>query len=299
MELRHLRYFVTVAEELNMTRAAARLKLSQPPLSRQIRDLEAAVGALLFDRKAKKLKLTAAGQYFFKEAKNILLHAQRAARIARATAQGGAGSVKVGFLSPLGGTFLPQVMRAFRPRFPLVEVDLFELVPRSQIDALLNHEIDLGFVAKEEVQSINELAFAIISDVPLQLAVPSDHRFVRESRVRASELSKESFIMFTRSSAPATRDMLLRTLRSAGIEPSIVKQCDRAQMILDFVAAGIGIAILPGNFRRYRAQVTWRAMIPSPPAIELCMAWRATDQSAPLRALRSLTLAHFKRSHAG
>lgn len=295
MELRHLRYFVIVAEELNITRAAARLKVSQPPLSRQIRDLERAIGAPLFHRQKNRLTLTAAGRYFFDEAKKILSHTERATRIAKATALGRAGSAKIGFLSPLGGMFLPQVVKSFRRKFPLVDLDLFEMVPRVQIDALLNREIDIAFVAKEEVESVNELAFTTIAEVSLQLALPSDHRLAKSNRVKLSDLSRESFVILTRSSAPATHDFLIRALRSGGVEANVAKESDHAQTILDFVAAGIGVALLPEIFQRYQAQVVWRSIAPQPPKIQLCMVWHAGNDSVPLRALRQLILEHVKR----
>src|SRR5215471_1715927 len=112
MELRHLRYFVAAAEELNISRAAARLHVSQPPLSRQIHDLEEEIGTALFDRSHKQLRLTAAGEYFLQEAKRILAHTQRAARVAQATGSGPAGQMTIAFLSPLGGMFLPRVLRS-------------------------------------------------------------------------------------------------------------------------------------------------------------------------------------------
>jgi DNA-binding transcriptional LysR family regulator len=152
MELRHLRYFVAAAETLNISQAAKHLHLSQPPLSRQIRDLEDEIGTALFDRNHRKLRLTSAGQYFLAEARKILFHAKRAAKTAKAAGRGQAGEVTIAFLSPLGGLFLPAILRAFRQKFPLVDVDLVEMVPREQLEALLDNQIDLAFVAAGEVQ---------------------------------------------------------------------------------------------------------------------------------------------------
>ena len=130
MELRHLRYFVAAAEALNITQAAKRLHVSQPPLSRQIRDLENEIGTALFDRSHKKLELTPAGEHFLAEAKKILSHSQRAAKLAKAADTGKAGRLSIGFLSPLGGLFLPRIIRTFRQKFPLVDVDFLEMVRR-------------------------------------------------------------------------------------------------------------------------------------------------------------------------
>src|SRR5579862_1166765 len=123
MELRHLRYFVTAAEELSISRAAARLGLSQPPLSRQIHDLEEEIGTALFDRSNKRLQLTAAGEFFLQEARRILSQVERATRITKATGSGQTGPITIAFLSPLGGMFLPQIVRSFRLIHPSIDVD--------------------------------------------------------------------------------------------------------------------------------------------------------------------------------
>jgi DNA-binding transcriptional LysR family regulator len=166
MEFRHLRYFVAAAEELNISRAAARLHVSQPPLSRQIRDLEQEIGTPLFERGHKGLKLTSAGAYFLPEAKNLLWQAQRAATLAKAAGTGQAGKISIAFVSPLGGLFLPRIIRSFRQKLPLVDLDLHEMVPRQQLEALLDHQIDLAFVAQAEVESPFDGSAAFRASVP-------------------------------------------------------------------------------------------------------------------------------------
>jgi len=294
MELRHLRYFVAAAEDLNISRAAARLRVSQPPLSRQIHDLEDEIGTQLFDRSNKKLKLTLAGEYFLQEAKKILSHAQRATRVAKSVAAGQAGQITIAFLSPLGGMFLPPVIRAFRGKFPLVDVDLVEMTPRKQLDALLDNQVDLGFVAKAEVESANEFAFEPVMDVELRLALALEHPLSKLRRIPVAKLEEERLILFKRSAAPATHDLLLRLCRSAGFEPNIVKQSDRPQSILDLVAAGVGVSILPELFQRYQADLVMRPLIPRPPKISLCMVWRQNDTSAALHAFRAMIRRHFR-----
>jgi DNA-binding transcriptional LysR family regulator len=293
MELRHLRYFVAAAEELNISRAAARLRISQPPLSRQIHDLEQEIGAPLFDRRQKRLKLTAAGAYFLPEARKILSHAARAARLAKAAGAGQAGQITIGFVSPLGGLFLPRIIRSFREKFPLVDIDLREMVPRQQLEALLDHHIDLGFLAKTELESMNEFASEPLMEVQLRLALTPGHRLAKLRRVPLAKLQEERFIIFKRSAAPATHDFILRACRSTGLEPNIVKQSDRAQSILDMVAAGVGIAIVPEHFRRYRTELVLRQFNPDLPPLSLCMAWRQNDHSPVLRSLCAMIREHF------
>jgi DNA-binding transcriptional LysR family regulator len=294
MELRHLRYFVAAAEELNITRAAARLRVSQPPLSRQIHDLEDEIGAALFDRSHKKLKFTAAGEYFLPEARKILARAQRAARVAKAASTGQVGQIVVAFLSPLGGMFLPRVIRSFRRKFPLVDVDLLEMAPRQQLEALLDNQIDLAFLAKVEVESTHEFAFEPVLDVKLRLALAPDHRLAKLRRVPLVKLEREPFIAIKRSSAPATHELFRGLCRSAGFEPKVIKQSDHAQSILDFVAAGVGVSIVPEPFSRYQVDLVLRPLMPTPPTVPLCMVWRQRDHSPALQSLRGVIRHHFR-----
>jgi DNA-binding transcriptional LysR family regulator len=293
MELRHLRYFVAAAEALNISQAAKHLHVSQPPLSRQIRDLEQEIGAALFDRDHKKLRLTLAGQYFLEEAKKILSQAKRAAKAASAAGRGQAGKVTIAFLSPLGGLFLPSILRSFRQKFPLVDVDLFEMVPREQLEALLDSQIDLAFVASGEVQSSSNFAFEPVMEVELRLALPLEHRLAKLRRIPLAELEEERFIILKRSAAPATHDFLLRLCRSSGFEPNVVKQSDSARSILDLVAAGLGVSIVPEHFQRCPSDVVLRRIAPKPPAIPLSMVWRKNDTSPTLEALRAMIRQHF------
>jgi len=294
MELRHLRYFVAAAEEMSISRAAVRLRVSQPPLSRQIRDLEEEIGTTLFDRGNKRLHLTAAGEFFLQEAKKILSEVERATRFAKATGSGQAGLITVGFLSPLGGMFLPQVVRSFRQIHPSVDVDLVEVVPRKQIEALRNGQIDLAFVAKAEVESADEFVFETVMEVELQVALGPNHHLAKLKQIPLYELRDEAFIVLKRASAPETHELLLRLCRSAGFEPRVTKQSDRAQTILELIATGTGVAILPAPFGRYRSEVVMRPLAPKPVLIPLCMVWRKDDTSALTHTLRAMLLKHFE-----
>jgi DNA-binding transcriptional LysR family regulator len=293
MELRHLRYFVAAAETLNFTRAAKHLHVSQPPLSRQIQDLEREIGAALFDRDRNKLKLTAAGEYFLQEAKKILTQAHQAARLAKAAADGKAGRLTIAFLSPLGGLFLPRVIRSFRQRLPLADVDLCEMVPRMQLEALLDNQIDLAFVPKAEAASGSEFAIEPVVAVELRVAIALDHPLAKLRRIPIARLEGEQFIILKKSAAPATHDLLLGICRSSGFEPDVVRQSDRAQSILDLVAAGIGVSIVPEHFQRYQSDLVLRALTPKPPRVPLCMVWRRNDRSPMLRTFRGMVRRHF------
>jgi DNA-binding transcriptional LysR family regulator len=298
VELRHLRYFIAAAEELNISRAAARLQMSQPPLSRQIHDLENEIGTPLFDRSNKKLALTPAGAYFLREAKRILAQTQRATRTAKATGLGQAGQITVAFLSPLGGMFLPQAMRAFQRKFPLVDVNVVEMVPREQLEAVLNNAVYLALIPGFEIESADGLDSEPVMEVECRLALASDHPLSKLRRVPLARLEHERFVMLKRSAAPAMYDFLVRLCRSAGFEPIVLRQSDRAQSILDLVAAGVGVAILPEHFQRYQADFVMRPMAPKPPAISLHMVWRRRDPSPSLQALRIMIVEHCRRQSA-
>lgn len=294
VELRHLRYFVAAAEELNISRAAARLRVSQPPLSRQIHDLESEIGTPLFDRSKNKLKLTSAGEYFLREAKAILAQAQRAAATAKAAGLGQVGQITVAFLSPLGGMLLPRAVRSLRRTFPLVDVDLLEMTPREQLQAVLDNRVDLAFVPAPEFESANEFAFEPVMAVEVRLALARDHPLSKLRRIPLAKLKEERFVMLEKSEAPATHEFLVRLCRSAGFEPNVVRQSDRAQSIVELVAAGVGVSILPEHFQRYQAQCVMRPLIPKPPALSLCMVWRRRDTSLALQALRTMILRRFR-----
>jgi DNA-binding transcriptional LysR family regulator len=294
MELRHLRYFVTAAEELNFSRAAVRLHVSQPPLSRQIQNLEHEIGATLFDRSRKKLQLTRAGELFLREAKEILAQSERAVRLTKAVGQGKNGDLTVAFLSPLGGIFLPPALRALLKNYPLVNVSVVEMAPRRQIDALLERQIDLGIMPKVEAQFEKELAWEPVLEVGLVAALPPTHRLTTLRRIPLRALAPETLVFFKRSSAPAVHDWIRDLCRAAGFEPKIGRQCDQPQAILDTVASGIGISIVPAPFQRYPCEVAFRPLAPKTPKAELCIAWRRFDTSEILGSLRKILQRTFR-----
>lgn len=298
MELRHLRYFVTAAEELNFSRAAARLRVSQPPLSRQIRNLEDEIGAPLFDRTRQKLQLTPAGKSFLEQAKQILAQSDRAVRLAKAVSQGKCGQLTVAFLSPLGGIFLPAAVRTFRQKFPLVEVTLTEMVPSRQVKALIEGRIDMGIMPQDEARFEKDLALEPVVEVGMIAALPPEHALSTLRKVPLQKLANERLVAFKRSSAPALHDWIRDLCRASGFEPNIGRQCDQAQAILDSVASGIGVAILPEFFRRYQSEVAFRPLAPHTPKTKLCVVWRRRDHSEALHALRPILQQTFGKNRA-
>jgi len=275
MELRHLRYFVAVGEQLNFRRAALRLHVSQPPLSRQIHDLEDELGTKLFDRSNRKLALTAAGECFLKEARQILFHVERASQLAKAASRGEAGQLNLAILPPIGGLFLPPAIRAFRERFPVVDVT---------ITALMERRIDLGFVPLPVINVMPELEFERVRDVALQAALPPGHRLAKQRQLKLRELANEPFVLLARDKASLLHDWILNLCREAGFEARVVKLADSPTSILELISAGFGVSLLPGLFQRFPSDVVFRPLPSSLPKLHLALAWRRDNASSLLKA---------------
>jgi DNA-binding transcriptional LysR family regulator len=296
MELRHLRYFVAVAEELNVRRAAQRLHLSQPPLSRQIHDLEDELGTKLFIRSKQGLNLTSAGECFLKEARQILFQVQRAVELVQATSRGEAGQLSIAILPPIGGLFLPPAIRAFRERFPLVDVTILDLAPQEQITALLERRIDLGFVPLPIVEKNPDLEFEPVREVELMVALSPGHRLARQPRLTLRKLARESFVLLSRTSTVSAHDWIMKLCREAGFEPRIAKLADGPQSILEFVSAGFGIALVPELFQRFPSDVTFRPLPATTPKFHLSLAWRCDNESPLLKAFLKVLRPQFSKA---
>lgn len=281
MELRHLRYFVVVADELNVRRAAQRLHLSQPPLSRQIHDLEEEIGTPLFERRRQGLALTPAGETFLKEARQILSHAQGAARLALAASRGEAGQLSIAMLPPIGGLFLPPAIRAFRKRFPMVDVTILDMAPQQQVAALMDWQIDLGFVPLPLVNLPPDLQFEPVREVQLMVVLPPGHRLARQRQLTLRKLSQEPFVLLRRSSAALLHDWVLNLCREAGFEAVVAKQADSPLSTLELVSAGFGVSLLPGLFQRFPSDVNFRPLPSTTPKLHLALAMRR-DNTSPL-----------------
>ena len=295
MELRHLRYFVAVADEMNFRRAAQRLHVSQPPLSRQIHDLEDELGTKLFDRAKQKLALTPAGEAFLKEARQILSQVQRASQLAKAASRGEAGQLSVAILPPIGGLFLPPAIRAFRERFPVVDLNVLELAPQAQIMALLDRRIDLGFVPLPVIKLAPDLEFETVREVELMAVLPSGHRLAKQRRLALAKLARDPFVLLNRSAAAMLHDWILNLCREAGFEAQVIKLADSPSSILELVASGFGVSLLPDLFQRYPSDVVFRPLPPKTPKLQLSLAWRRDNESPLLKAFLEILRRLLKR----
>lgn len=245
MELRHLRYFVAVAEEENVTRAASRLHVSQPALSRQIRDLEEEIGFLLLERSAKSVRLTEAGRTFLDEARKVLQAADNAVKTARAKAAGAQGEVHVGYAPSLTIQILPRALRRFQAQFPRVRVRLHDLSTEEIVKQLHTGKLQLALTVQPSRKMLRGLRFREIDAYPMRMAIPPGHRLFRARAVKVSELAREPLIAYTRADYPEYHDTLNTLFKLGKTKPVIAEEHDSVTSLIAAVEAGRGIALLP------------------------------------------------------
>ena len=278
MELRHLRYFVTLAEELHFGRAAERLHIAQPPLSQQIRQLEIELGFSLFHRTKRKVQLTEAGLVFLEEAQQILKQLEQAIQIGRQTSRGEIGQLAIGFVSSAAYNILPETLRSFRTCFPGVALELHELTTFQQVQWLKEGRIDVGFVRPP----IEETAFSTetIFRERLVVALPETHPLANQLNLSLASLCKEPFIFFSRIHAPGLYDTLISLCQQAGFSPMVVQEAIQMQTIVSLVAAEIGVAIVPASLQHLqRTGVVYKIVQEPTPEVALNMIWRQDDIS--------------------
>ncbi len=287
MELRHLRYFVAVAEELHFGRAAERIHIAQPPLSQQIRQLEEELGVKLFHRTKRRVQLTHAGEIFMEEALQILAHSEKAIRLARRADRGEIGRLVVGFVGSMTYRFLPSALRSFRDQFPDVELVLRELTSDQQIKALRDRTIDVGFLR----QPIKDDALNVetIFREPLILALALDHVLANRAHISLDMLANEPFVMVSRKESPTFYDQITGLCNAAGFSPKVVQEAIQLPTILSLVSVGIGVTLVPASFQNLQVLgVTYRALTGIGKNTELAVARRRNDDSPVLLAFLSV-----------
>lgn len=278
MELRHLRYFIAVAEELHFGRAAARLHIAQPPLSRQIRQLEEELEVELLDRTKRRIELTAAGRTFLTEAKRVLAQSERAVRAAQSTGRGEMGPLALGFVPSAGLDVLPRALRLCRARLPQLELELHPMTRCQQIDALRSGRIQIGLVLLPFEDA--PLAIEPLRREALVAVLPEGHRLARRERLKMLDLRTEAVISFPRP--PRGRDhIIVSACRQAGFEPQMSYATDRIETNLALVAAGLGVSLLPASVRNLRrVGVVYRSLVPPAPEVEIAAAYPREGASA-------------------
>ena len=292
MELRHLRYFVAVSEELHFTRAAERLHIGQPPLSQQIQLLEEEVGAKLLDRSRRWVRLTQAGKLFLEDARRILALSAEAAETARLAERGELGRLRIGFTSstPLTEVF-NKAVNAYRKQFPAVTLSFTEMPTLRQVEALRDRSIDLGFLRPPEMELPRDVLIETLRQDPLVLVTPVSHPLARRSAVAIRELADFAFVTFRPNAGTGVQPLILRLCREAGFEPKVALQAGEGSTIIGLVAAGCGISILPESFTGMRVKgVSYRRLSDRGAVTRLALARRSGEQLALADAFIALAM---------
>lgn len=247
MELRHLRYFVAVAEERSFSRAADRLAIAQPPLSQQIRRLEADLGFPLFERTSKGVSLTRAGEALLPAARSVLEAAEAARRAAESAHHGDAGRLSVAYMNSAAYGILPRLLKAMQDEHPGIRMDVREMAIADQLDALLDGRIDAG-ILRPPIDDAR-LASVTLVDESFVVALPADHPLASASSIAPSELALERLVGYPRGHPAGFRERIDATLRLAGITPRVTHEAIHIHSLCGLVAGGVGIAIVPAGSR--------------------------------------------------
>jgi LysR family transcriptional regulator, benzoate and cis,cis-muconate-responsive activator of ben and cat genes len=290
LNLRHLNYFIVVADELNVTRAADRLNMSQPPLSRQIQQFEDELQVKLFDRTGGRLRLTEAGRFVYEQANQVLARIFEIQEAARRIGKLGHRWLNVGFAPSTLYGLLADVIRDFRRADPGTEVGLLELTTVQQFDALKSGRIDVGFGRIPLNDPV--ITSEVVSEEPLVAVVPSGHRFSHRSTVTMEMLSKEQIILYPVRPRPCYADHVIEQFRSRGLAINPVREVNEVQTALGLVAAGVGVTLVPSSVKRARhIDVSFRTIKDSGVTSPVIMSYRVGDDSAVLlRFLKGVEL---------
>ncbi|MBG5221118.1 LysR family transcriptional regulator [Pseudomonas aeruginosa] len=283
MELRHLRYFIAVAEELHFGRAAERLGISQPPLSQQIQALEEEIGARLFERTNRRVELTDAGRLFLDESRQVLAQVDKAVLLARRAHLGELGELKIGFTSsaPFTST-IPSSIHAFRKAYPDVHLDLQEMSSRQVLKALLEESLQVGVIRPLALP--DAVHWVELFREPLVAVLRADHPLAAgsEDGLAIAALAEEPFVFFPRSYGTGLYDQVIALTRQAGFSPRIAQEASEAMTIIGLVSAGLGVSILPASFRRTRVDGVVYRTLSDPEATSAVWLVRRQNEGSPL-----------------
>jgi len=247
MELRHLRTFQVVAEELNFSRAARKLHVAQPALSRTIADLEAEMEVRLLNRNTHGVTLTDAGALFLERVRQILDDTREAVTEARRRSRGETGTLRVGFIGTLSQSLLPTLLHAYRAQYPFVDLVIREMGPTQQREKILSGHLDCGFIGFAVDSPDPELETFVVAEDDLMAAIPANHPLAKKSAIRLADLKNEAFFLTAQANAPVFNPWLVKLCQKSGFEPRIARETDRAATVLNYIAAGFGISLFPSS----------------------------------------------------
>lgn len=283
MELRHIRYFVAVAEALSFTKAAEKLRLAQPSLTRQVRNLEAEIGVKLLDRSNNRVVLTEEGLLFLGDSKKLLAMCAESIAAVQRMHRGGSAGLSIGYVANIHYGLLPATLGAFRKLSPGVALNLFDMTSAEQIAALESRKIDLGFVGIRPGLSGHALSSECVAYDAMVVALPGEHPLAKKSKVKLADLASQFFIGMSSKTHPGAREWLTETCQAAGFAGRILQEADSEPTVIQFVADGLGVALLPEQITGLPHEgVVFR---PLAPALlrESTIAWRADNTSRPLK----------------
>jgi DNA-binding transcriptional LysR family regulator len=283
MELRHLRYFVMTAEERNVSRAAARLYVTQPAISRQLKELEAELGVTLFRREHHGIRLTEAGEALLGHAREILKQTQRAIREVKALGGTPAEPLRVGYVASAPTSYLTGVLRQLNRHHPEVEIELREMQPGDQVEALAAGELDVALIGEPCAEVRERFEVRVVKRLPLRAVLPDDHALARRKAIDLAELAGETFLGLSPRRFPGRNEMLRQAGRAAGFEPKLRTGLETVSAALGLVAAGRGVTLLPSDTASLPHSGAVFVRLRSPRiTVESVAAWRKDAVSAGL-----------------
>jgi DNA-binding transcriptional LysR family regulator len=285
VDVRRLRYFIAVAEEMHFGRAAQRLNVAQPALSRQIAALEAALGVTLFDRTRSQIKATEAAVALLPQARDVLRRIDQAALTARRAAEGGTGILNVGFVGSATYSVLPDILKAFRAAYPKVELLLHAMNTAELRHALVERQIDVAFARPSiaDAEIVNE---PVLTE-KLIVALPDDDPLASEERISLAALQARPFVLYPRHPRPSFADQIIEICRRNGFSPIVAQETMELQTALGLVAVGVGVSLVPASVERsHRHGVAYRPLDEPAPTTELSLGYRRDSTSPLLRNFR-------------
>ncbi len=284
MELRHLRYFVAVAEELHFGRAAERLHVSQPPLSQQIKQLEEEVKVRLLERTKRWVRLTSAGRGFLEHARQVLAQADGAVLAARRTMGGECDRLSVACAPWAELMAVPRILHRFSERHRQIQIDIQTLHSVHQLRAVKTRTVDVGFICPRSADKDlpdKDLQMERLAAYPLVVALPAHHRLAARAHLSPGDLTGESYVMLAADVAPAYAEIVTAYWERAGVPMKERLKADRPHAMIDLVAAGAGFALVPASVQEYEMEhIVCRRLDPAPPDLELSLAWAGVESPA-------------------
>ena len=275
MELRHLRYFVAVAEAENVSRAALKLHVSQPGISRQIRDLEAEIGFQLLERSAKSVRLTAAGKVFLAEARAVLLHAGAAVKKARDVAQGGRGEIHVGYAPSLTVQILPVALRKFQELFPQIRVALHDLATEEMLAQLGEKILHVAITVRPPARQLRGLHCEGLARYAMSVAVAPGHPLAELKSISLKQVAGEPLVVYSRKDYPEYHELLDQLFRPGGRQPRIAGEHDSVTSLIAAVESGQGVALVPNCVAcMVGPRLKLLSLRPALPPIPVAAIWR-------------------------